>query len=215
MFRACTSFPQRRDPEIMDSAVEDARNDVYDPNFVLPLLVTVVASDETVTSMQWVDLCCTNILSLAVSALSSKRRAMRQLGYAALVTAYTRLSDVDFQERNQLIYTLDLLRNLIPQPDTTPFQSIRLPTYTTLLLSHALRNIFSQATTLYPLISRFLLQRPELDPNDVPLLYSLLYSSGARQRDVVFPVAHISHFCEKSGPTIIRTVDNEDTRLYI
>ncbi|CUA66956.1 Protein furry homolog-like [Rhizoctonia solani] len=183
MFRACTSFPQRRDPQIMDSAVEDERSDIYDPNFVLPLLVTLMASDEPVTSMQWVDLCRTNVLSLAVSAVSSKRPAMRQLGYAALVTAYTRLPDVDFQERNQLIYTLDLLRNLIPQPDTTPSQSIpRLPTYTTLLLSHALRNIFSPATPLYPLISRFLLQRPEFDPKDVPLLYTLLYSSSGEWR---------------------------------
>ncbi|CAE6436478.1 unnamed protein product [Rhizoctonia solani] len=183
MFRTCTSFPQRRDPQSVDLAIEDGRSDIYDPNFVLPLLVTLMASDEPVTSMQWVDLCRTNILSLAVSALCSKRPAMRQLGYAALVTAYTRLPDVDFQERNQLIYTLDLLRNLIPQPDTTPSQSIpRLPTYTTLLLSHALRNVFSPATPLYPLISRFLLQRPEFDPKDVPLLYTLLYSSSGEWR---------------------------------
>ncbi|KAG8724075.1 hypothetical protein FRC11_002213, partial [Ceratobasidium sp. 423] len=185
----------------MELGAGDRRNDIYDPNFVLPLLATLMASDEPVTSMQWVDLCRTNVLSLAVSSLSSKRPAMRQLGYAALVTAYTRLpvrtvtkapdslaglilrQDVDFQERNQLIYTLDLLRNLIPQTDSTPSHLIpRLPTYTTLLLSHALRDIFSPATPLYPLISRFLLQRPEFDPKDVPLLYTLLYSSSGEWR---------------------------------
>ncbi|CAE6491117.1 unnamed protein product [Rhizoctonia solani] len=183
MFRTCTSFPQRRDPQNMELGAEDRRSDIYDPNFVLPLLATLMASDEPVTSMQWIDLCRTNVLSLAVSSLSSKRPAMRQLGYAALVTAYTRLPDVDFQERNQLIYTLDLLRNLIPQPDSTPSRLIpRLPTYTTLLLSHALRDLFSPATPLYPLISRFLLQRPELDPKDVPLLYTLLYSSSGEWR---------------------------------
>ncbi|CAE6418313.1 unnamed protein product [Rhizoctonia solani] len=183
MFRTCTGFPQRRDPQNMELGVEDARGDIYDPNFVLPLLSMLMASDEPVMSMQWIDLCRTNILSLAVSALSSKRPTMRQLGYAALVTAYTRLPDVDFQERNQLIYTLDLLRNLIPRPDSTPAHPIpRLPTYTTLLLSHALRDIFSPATPLYPLISRFLLQRPEFDPKDVPLLYTLLYSSSGEWR---------------------------------
>ncbi|KEP52900.1 ribosome 60S biogenesis amino-terminal protein [Rhizoctonia solani 123E] len=183
MFRTCTTFPQRRDPQSMELGTKDARSDVYDPNFVLPLLSTLMASDEPVMSMQWIDLCRTNILSLAVSALSSKRPAMRQLGYAALVTAYTRLPDVDFQERNQLIYTLELLRNLIPRPDSTPGHPIpRLPTYTTLLLSHALRDIFSPATPLYPLISRFLLQRPEFDPKDVPLLYTLLYSSSGEWR---------------------------------
>ncbi|CAE6427965.1 unnamed protein product, partial [Rhizoctonia solani] len=183
MFRTCTSFPQRRDPQDMELGVGDARSDIYDPNFVLPLLTTLMVSDEPVTSMQWIDLCHTNVFSLAVSSLSSKRPAMRQLGYAALVTAYTRLPDVDFQERNQLIYTLDLLRNLIPQPDSTPSHPIpRLPTYTTLLLSHALRDIFSPATPLYPLVSRFLLQRPEFDPKDVPLLYTLLYSSSGEWR---------------------------------
>ncbi|QRW25282.1 nucleolar pre-ribosomal-associated protein 1 [Rhizoctonia solani] len=168
MFRTCASFPQRRDPQSMELEAGDNRNDVYDPNFVLPLLVALMASEEPVTT---------------VSSLSSKRPTMRQLGYAALVTAYTRLPDVDFQERNQLIYTLDLLRNLIPQPDSTPSHTIpRLPTYTTLLFSHALRDVFSPATPLYPLISRFLLQRPQFDPKDVPLLYTLLYSSSGEWR---------------------------------
>ncbi|KAJ1305979.1 hypothetical protein OPQ81_010694 [Rhizoctonia solani] len=130
-FRTCTSFPQRRDPRNIESGVDDRRTDIYDPNFVLPLLVTLMASDEPVTSMQWVDLCRSNVLSLAVSSLSSKRPAMRQLGYAALVTAYARLPDVDFQERNQLIYTLDLL---------------------------------------------------QFDSKDVPLLYTLLYSSSGEWR---------------------------------
>ncbi|ELU36765.1 hypothetical protein AG1IA_09205 [Rhizoctonia solani AG-1 IA] len=183
MFRTCASFPQRRDTQSMELEAGYNRNDVYDPNFALPLLVALMASEEPVTSMQWVDLCRTNVISLAVSSLSSKRPTMRQLGYAALVTAYTRLPDVDFQERNQLIYTLDLLRNLIPQPDSTPSHTIpRLPTYTTLLFSHALRDIFSPATPLYPLISRFLLQRPQFDPKDVPLLYTLLYSSSGEWR---------------------------------
>ncbi|CAE6428618.1 unnamed protein product [Rhizoctonia solani] len=183
MFRTCTSFPQRRDPRNIELEVGDERNDIYDPNFVLPLLATLMASDEPVTSMQWVDLCRTNILSLAVSSLSSKRPVMRQLGYATLVTAYTRLPDVDFQERNQLIYTLDLLRNLIPRADSMPSHPIpRIPTYTSLLLSHAIRDIFSPATPLYPLISRFLLQRPEFDIKDVPLLYTLLYSSSGEWR---------------------------------
>jgi nucleolar pre-ribosomal-associated protein 1 len=91
MFRTCTSFPQRRDPQLMELGAENSRSDVYDPNFVLPLLVALMASDEPVTSMQWIDLCRTNALSLAVSSLSSKRAAMRELGYVALVTAYTRL----------------------------------------------------------------------------------------------------------------------------
>ncbi|KAG8718925.1 hypothetical protein FRC08_004054 [Ceratobasidium sp. 394] len=179
MFRTCTSFPQRRDPGTMELSKVERKGDIYDPNFVLPLLAALMVSDEPITSMQWVSLCRTNVLSLALSSLSSKRPAMRQLGYASLTTAYIRLLDVDFQERAQLMYTLDLFRDLLPSASATPSDPIpRLPTYTTLLLSHAIRDIFAPATPLYPLISRFLLQRPEFDPRDVPMLYTLLYSSS-------------------------------------
>ncbi|KAG8735771.1 hypothetical protein FRC10_010167, partial [Ceratobasidium sp. 414] len=183
MFRTCTSFPQRRDPGTMELPKAERKGDIYDPNFALPLLAALMVSDEPVTSMQWVGLCRTNVLSLALSSLSSKRPTMRQLGYAALTTAYARLMDVDFQERAQLMYTLNLLRDLLPQPSATPSDPIpRLPTHTTLLLSHAIRDIFVPATPLYPLISRFLLQRPEFDPRDVPMLYTLLYSSSGEWR---------------------------------
>lgn len=40
-----------------------------------------------------------------------------------------------------------------------------------------MRGIFYPSNFVYPLTARFLLQRPELDTNDVPLLYSMLYSS--------------------------------------
>lgn len=54
----------------------------------------------------------------------------------------------------------------------------RLPTYTTLFLMHALRAIFNPSNFVYPITARFLLQRPSLDTDDVPMLYGLLYSSA-------------------------------------
>ena len=54
----------------------------------------------------------------------------------------------------------------------------RLPSYTTLILMHALRGIFYPSNFIYPLTARFLLQRPELDMTDVPMLYGMLYSSS-------------------------------------
>ena len=53
----------------------------------------------------------------------------------------------------------------------------RLPSYTTLILAHALRGVFYPSNFIYPLTARFLLQRPELDPHDVPMLYAMLYSN--------------------------------------
>lgn len=71
---------------------------------------------------------------------------------------------------------MNILQDLLPPPSSAS-SAPRLPTYSVILLAHALRAIFYPSSFLYPVISRFLLQRPELDTTDVPLLYSLLYSS--------------------------------------
>jgi len=47
-----------------------------------------------------------------------------------------------------------------------------------LILLHALRGVFYPSNFIYPLTARFLLQRPELDTSDVPMLYSMLYNSS-------------------------------------
>ena len=74
------------------------------------------------------------------------------------------------------MYILNILQDLVPLPTSMPCAP-RLTTYSTMLLAHALRATFYPSSFLYPIISRFLLQRPELDTTDVPMLYSLLYSS--------------------------------------
>jgi len=80
------------------------------------------------------------------------------------------------QEKSQTLYVLHLLKNIMhPTPNHSPR---RLPTYTTLILLHALRAIFYPSNFIYPRTARFLLQRPEIDIGDVPMLFSMLYSSS-------------------------------------
>lgn len=81
------------------------------------------------------------------------------------------------QERPHVMYILNVLKDVIPAP-TSNESPRRLPSYTTLILSHALRGIFYPSNFIYPLTARFLLQRPELDTTDVPMLYGMLYSSS-------------------------------------
>lgn len=78
------------------------------------------------------------------------------------------------QESGQMLYVLDLLRNLIPSSSNER----PLPSYTTLFMIHAIRGIFNPSNFMYPITSRFLLQRSELDTGDVPLLYAMLYSNS-------------------------------------
>lgn len=77
-------------------------------------------------------------------------------------------------EKPHVMHLLGLLRDAAKTP--TDESALRLPSYTTLLLAHSLRGVFYPQNFMYPLTARFLLQRPELDIYDVPMLYSLLYS---------------------------------------
>jgi nucleolar pre-ribosomal-associated protein 1 len=79
------------------------------------------------------------------------------------------------QEQPHVVYVLNILKNILPPPSES---LLRLPSYTTLILLHALRGIFYPSNFIYPLTARFLLQRPTLDMTDVPMLYGMLYSSS-------------------------------------
>lgn len=79
------------------------------------------------------------------------------------------------QERPHVLHILDLLKNVLSK---TSEDVPRVPAYSTLLLAHALRGVFYPATFTYPLTARFLLQRPELDVHDVPMLFGMLYSAS-------------------------------------
>ena len=80
------------------------------------------------------------------------------------------------QEKSHVTHLLDLCRDLLGK--TSNHKARRLPSYTTLLLAHALRGIFYPANFIYPRTARFLLQRPQIDVRDLPLLYSMLYGSS-------------------------------------
>lgn len=81
-------------------------------------------------------------------------------------------------ETPQVLYVLRLLKNVMDPPANADDPPRRLPTFTTLILLHALRGIFYPSNFIYPRTARFLLQRPELDVSDVPMLFGMLYSNS-------------------------------------
>lgn len=87
------------------------------------------------------------------------------------------MQETDFQEQTQVLYTLYLLRHSCKRPNPPSRTPHRSPTLSTLFFAHTLRAIGTPSSFLYPATSRFLLQRPQIDAGDVPLLYGMLYSS--------------------------------------
>lgn len=202
VFGTAARFPLRRrvlepvdryasstSPSVVEA---EGEKDDYDPVFVLSLLLA--ALQEPLSGLDWVELLRSNVLGLAVCALASRDGDMRSLAGFVLSVAEKRVSQVAFHEQLQLLHTLQLVRHACTP--CTPAASgpsgaedkeeegkqPRLPSLTALFVAHALRSLASPSSFLYPLSSRFLLQRPTLDVADVPLLYSSLYSSSENAR---------------------------------
>ncbi|KAF9046067.1 hypothetical protein BDZ89DRAFT_1155358 [Hymenopellis radicata] len=181
LHRTCLQFPKWRVVEDQSAEYEDAPSTLYDPIFVILLFVQMLADSPPTSAFAWIELFRTNIVGVLIRALSAKDDHVRELGLCAIAGLWTSLEGVDLQERLPVQHILALLRNAIPPPaPNEPFK--RLPTFTTLLLSHALRSIFYPYQFMYPITARFLLQRPEIDTSDVPMLFGLLYSSSDEWR---------------------------------
>lgn len=195
MFATAIGFPLRRPLRSVQSVTEvEDSTAMYDPAFVLSLFAAMLATD--INGLDWVEVLRTNVLGLAVAALASRDHEMRSLagfvlsGTMAYLKASTwtwsrimlTMKKVAFQEKAQLEYILRLVRYAIPTPAAPRKSHPRLPVIISSFLAHALRALASPANPLYPTISRFLLQRPKFDIEDVPMLFGMLYASGEGHR---------------------------------
>ncbi|GJE99428.1 ribosome 60S biogenesis N-terminal-domain-containing protein [Phanerochaete sordida] len=174
--KTCLAFPQYYAGPLGEDVDASYDERLYDPVFVMLLFSRVLVDSVPETALAWVQMFRTNVVSLVIRALSSHREEVRTLAITQLAGLYSILQNADMQEQPHVVYVLELLKNIYS--DDSPEQPPRIPAYTTLHLAHALRGVFYPATFTYPLTSRFLLQRHEFDVNDVPLLYSTLYSAG-------------------------------------
>ncbi|EJT99629.1 hypothetical protein DACRYDRAFT_95959 [Dacryopinax primogenitus] len=174
ILKTCVEFPQWREFNTeVDTVPETDQSDLYDPVYVFGLFSAVV-SQESLKGLEWVRIGRTNVMSLAICALASKQARMRKVAATLIGATWTAIQSTEFIERDQLSYTLQLVRNVLAS-ETDPE---RLPTFTVLLAAYAVHSLFHPAVLVYPHIAHFLLQRPALDPTDVPMLYNMLYPTS-------------------------------------
>ncbi|KAF9040788.1 ribosome 60S biogenesis N-terminal-domain-containing protein [Panaeolus papilionaceus] len=188
VLRTIINFPVWRKLSLDEKSVvaEQSRQDqdsdtLYDPIFIMLMFGHMLVEGPPTSAFGWVGLFRTNVVSLFIRALSAKDGGMRSIAMAQIVGLWKQMESADFHEKPHVVYILNILKDTFEKPDasdiSTPTSPRRLPTYSSLILSHALRGVFHPSNFIYPLTSRFLLQRPELDLSDVPMLYNMLYSS--------------------------------------
>ncbi|PBK72194.1 hypothetical protein ARMSODRAFT_932579 [Armillaria solidipes] len=176
LLQTCLYYPNWR---CVDDQVDQDKHPgpTYDPLFVILLFAHTLAEDPPQGTFPWIEFFRTNVVGLIIRSLSAKDGHLRELAIYCISALWKQLETVEMQEKTSVLYILGLLRDAIPQPSAGESPK-RLPTYSTLVLLHALRGIFYPSHFTYPLTARFLLQRPELDISDVPMLFGLLYSSS-------------------------------------
>ncbi|KAJ7069818.1 ribosome 60S biogenesis N-terminal-domain-containing protein [Mycena amicta] len=177
ILRTCLHFPKWRTLEDQVDFCEPAQDaPLYDPAFIMLLFAQAMAEKVPESAFGWIEMFRTNVVSLLIRVLSCKEIRTREVAMLQLAALWAHLEFADMQEQPHVVYVLNILRNTLPSSSAGPLR--RLPSYTTLVLAHALRGIFYPSNFIYPVTARFLLQRPTLDTTDVPLLYGMLYNSG-------------------------------------
>ncbi|KXN88332.1 hypothetical protein AN958_07477 [Leucoagaricus sp. SymC.cos] len=177
VFRTTLHYPKWRKLQSKPAFAGNSHDrQLYDPVFLLLFCHLALSQDPPSTPFAWIELFRTNIVGLCFRVLSSKDPSIRTLSLSQLLATRKRIESLVFQEKPHVIYLFDLLKDLFIFPPENDAPR-RLPSYTTLILAHALRGIFYPSNFIYPLTARFLLQRPEFDSGDVPMLYAMLYSN--------------------------------------
>ncbi|KAJ3294460.1 hypothetical protein HK104_003568 [Borealophlyctis nickersoniae] len=166
-------------PDPSSTAKSSKLASLYDPKFFLPLLATaLIHGDARLDIRRAIE---TNAIGLAVMSLSSQDPHMRNAGYFILDRATAMIAASDIKEHYQIMLLLDGLRNAVTERNHKGV-SQRIPSVIALFAAQGLMVLLKPESDMYPLINRFLLQRPIIDLEDVPMFYGLFYSPSQECR---------------------------------
>nr|KAJ3422766.1 hypothetical protein HK105_006445 [Polyrhizophydium stewartii] len=162
-----------REPSALRASASEP---AYDPTFILPLVAgALVHRPCTIDPHSLIE---SNALGMAIMALASTCESTRRVGHLIMSRAHHLIARSEIKERNQVMLLLDGLRNGIAPPAKAEPVPARIPTVIAAFGAQALSILTHPESDLYPLVNQFLLQRPIIDSEDVPMFYSMLYSTS-------------------------------------
>lgn len=172
-------FPFDRDITSLSGTAPTARTfsarsmPLYDPAFFLPLLAVLFKQfQQSVDAHRLVE---SNALGLAVMGLSSHAINTRIACHFIMSHSYSLIEQSNMKEKNQVMLFLNVFRNGLVYDDDVP---VIVPSLISSFAAQCLMIILKPDSDMYPLINQFCLQRPVLDFDDIPMFYSLFYSTS-------------------------------------
>ena len=142
----------------------------YDSAFLLPLFHFVLTGEVSTTELRFFVEC--GALSLLLVLLSSADADQRANAYSLLGTFFASMETSKMRERRQVLVALTAIRNAVTE------ENQRITPCLAVFVGRAARIALQPRNELYPIVNKYLLQRPVLDLEDVPLFYNLLHSSS-------------------------------------
>ncbi|XP_051521576.1 nucleolar pre-ribosomal-associated protein 1 isoform X2 [Myxocyprinus asiaticus] len=140
---------------------------LYDPCFLLPLFSFILCPECVVDCQKFVS---SHALGVTVAALSSYDPKVRAAAYQILGSFYQHLEGARFQEKRQLLYLLDTVKNGIQkQNQQVPFVHV---TY----ITKVAQQIFKPEEHMYVVVTRFILGTQFLDLKRIPDFFKLFFS---------------------------------------
>lgn len=151
-----------------DTKKQADRQLAYDPAFLLPMLSHFISSSDLPDAA----IVQQGLLGIAVRATSSNADCIRTYAYGIVAHIHESLTSEssDFKAGRQIHLLLESFRNSIQEPLEGVSSVI------TVFMNDAISILCRPVHAMYPHLNHFLLARPAIDVNDVPMFYSLFNS---------------------------------------
>jgi len=152
-----------------DSSSTTSLSEIYDPAFLLPLLLDFLSPAQFCNVKKFVQRHC---LAFLLAATSSHFQSVRLVAYAALGRFERHLEGSRFAERNLYQRFLVLLKNSLEKPGA------RIPPIVSAFFARASLILLSPEDEMYCDVCNFILLKPVMDLENIPEYYRLFNSSN-------------------------------------
>ncbi|OLL26710.1 hypothetical protein NEOLI_000341 [Neolecta irregularis DAH-3] len=193
--------------DIMASRTEllqetELKASIYDPVLLLSMIAMFLKQHEP--NQDFRKLIESNAFGYILICLSSTEKNILKMAYNILEHLWYTLETSKFREQGQITLIFTLLRNTFSEEEGLP---TRISSAFATFLAIAPSVLLNPGHMMYEKLNKFLLQRPVFDIQDIPMLYSIIYTDEDWQKEVCWFLEILAsgvkcyddfeHFCKR------------------